>query len=271
MIEMPETLVSVVTICWQDLPGLRRTVDSVRSQSYGPMEHIIVDGGSTDGTAEYLQKLEPQPNWSSRTDKGRYDGMNIGTARANGELIIYMNSGDVFHDSSTVEKIVSRYAKSRFAWAYGLSNIVGPSGTVAVGGRIPFNHARFVIGGHVIPHQATIFSRSIVEAVGQYRIDIGLAADQEYMMRASMIKAPEGIADVLCDFDASGVGSARGAFHHYRDVARARKGLNVSVTGSRYLDLLMSTAFWFGTLVQRKSRALTLRLKPSFRGVSSDD
>ena len=69
--------VSVITITLNDLDGLKRTVDSVRAQRYaGPVEHIVIDGGSGDDVVDYLSRCEPGfAYWQSEPDAGRYDAM----------------------------------------------------------------------------------------------------------------------------------------------------------------------------------------------------
>jgi glycosyltransferase involved in cell wall biosynthesis len=99
-------LVSVVTVVINDAHGLQETIDSVRSQTYPNIEHIVVDGGSTDGTVEYLENLEGDVRWLSEPDDGIADAMNKGAAMAAGEWINFMNAGDIFVDGNTVERFL---------------------------------------------------------------------------------------------------------------------------------------------------------------------
>ena len=119
---------SVITIAWNDLDGLKRTVESVRAQTWTSVEHIVVDGGSNDGSREWLDTLDDRTDWMSELDKGRYDAMNKGIAKASGELIWFLNSGDWFRDPDTVARVVDEYLDSDFEWAYGFSNIVAVVG-----------------------------------------------------------------------------------------------------------------------------------------------
>jgi glycosyltransferase involved in cell wall biosynthesis len=254
--------VSVITIAWNDLGGLKRTVESVRAQTWAPIEHIVVDGDSEDGSREWLETLDERTDWVSEPDKGRYDAMNKGIAKASGDLIWFMNSGDWFRDSDTVARVVEEYLHSGFGWAYGLSNIVADGQTRAIGGRIPFELQRFLLGGRVVPHQAAVFSKKIVDQIGDYDITFGLAADQLFIARAALASPPHTIARVLCNFDATGAGSSRGAWHHYRDMSRTREATQVRVSGSRAVDRSLSWMLWAATVVQRKSRGLVNRLSP---------
>ena len=101
-----QPLVSVVTVCRNSLPQLRKTIDSVARQTFTDYEHIIVDGASTDGTADYLRQLDsPRLQWTSEPDNGIYDAMNKGTARCRGQWTIFMNAGDTFYQSDTLQQV----------------------------------------------------------------------------------------------------------------------------------------------------------------------
>lgn len=100
--------ISVITINYNNLSGLKETVNSVLSQSYDSTEYIIIDGGSTDGSAEYIQSVSScLTYWISEKDKGVYNAMNKGIDQATGDFLIFMNSGDRFFNSSVLYEIFS--------------------------------------------------------------------------------------------------------------------------------------------------------------------
>ncbi|MFC8302302.1 glycosyltransferase [Specibacter sp. NPDC057265] len=253
---------SIITIAWNDLDGLRKTVDSVRLQKFHNIEHIVIDGGSEDGTREYLAQLDPSIKWVSEGDAGRYDAMNKGAKMATGDLLWFLHSSDIFHSSDTVNFVAAKYIQTPFMWGHGLSQIVDGSRILGIGGKIPFNHSRFLIGGHVIPHQATVFNKDFFWTIGGYDIDFGLSADQMFMMKASMASVPEVWGELLCDFDALGAGSARGASAHYKDMSRARNVLGISVTGFRITDMLLAVCCTFSTLLERFLRKIMRKTRP---------
>ena len=87
---------------------LRKTVESVDSQTYRNKEFVVIDGGSTDGTREYLVQHQNQIDaWISESDQGIYDAMNKGSRKATGEWIIFLNSGDVFSNDHVLEDVFS--------------------------------------------------------------------------------------------------------------------------------------------------------------------
>lgn len=98
--------ISIITINYNNLSGLKETIDSVLSQSYDSTEYIIIDGGSTDGSAEYIQSVSSNlAYWISEKDRGVYDAMNKGIDQATGDYLIFMNSGDRFFNSSVLSEI----------------------------------------------------------------------------------------------------------------------------------------------------------------------
>lgn len=100
---------SIVTINYNNLEGLKRTYDSVVSQTCHDYEWIIIDGGSTDGSKEFIEEHQGKfAYWCSEPDKGVYNAMNKGIAKAKGEYLNFMNSGDCFYDEHTLEDVFSQ-------------------------------------------------------------------------------------------------------------------------------------------------------------------
>jgi glycosyltransferase involved in cell wall biosynthesis len=91
----PNPLVSIVTPSFNQAPFLRRTIDSVLGQTYQPIEYVVMDGGSRDGSVEILQSYGERLRWVSEPDRGQTDAINRGFARSNGEIRAYVNSDDV--------------------------------------------------------------------------------------------------------------------------------------------------------------------------------
>lgn len=104
---------SIITITFNNLDGLKHTAESIHWQTWKDYEWIVIDGGSTDGTREYLESLEPKPDyWVSEKDNGVYDAQNKGTLLSKGEYGIYMNAGDTFYDRDVLEKVFSQEHKA---------------------------------------------------------------------------------------------------------------------------------------------------------------
>jgi glycosyltransferase involved in cell wall biosynthesis len=101
--------VTVITVSRNAEATLQATIDSVRSQDYPHIEHIVVDGASTDGTAEIIRRNAAHlAYWTSEPDAGIYDAMNKGVAKATGEWVILLNADDAFHDGGVVGAVFGK-------------------------------------------------------------------------------------------------------------------------------------------------------------------
>jgi len=111
---------SVVTITYNNLEGLLKTSESVLAQTFEDFEWIIIDGGSSDGTVQFLRTFDrPKISWLSEKDSGIYDAMNKGIKLSNGEYCIFMNAGDSFFDSSVLMSVSDTIGSRRPAIVYG--------------------------------------------------------------------------------------------------------------------------------------------------------
>jgi len=99
-------LVSVLTPSYNQATWLGDNLLSVRCQSYGNIEHVVMDGGSTDSSGELLAQAEGHVTWRSEPDRGQSDAINKAFRESSGELIGWLNSDDAFFDCTVVEKVV---------------------------------------------------------------------------------------------------------------------------------------------------------------------
>ncbi|MHC5916375.1 MAG: glycosyltransferase, partial [Nostoc sp.] len=126
---MSNIVISIVTISRNNIQGLFKTLESVKAQDYEYIEHIIIDGGSNDGTKELLYSYQHTKIFSyiSELDDGISSAFNKGIDRSNGDLIFFLNAGDVFVSNTIVSEVVKSYLTHK--WKCG------------VGGRISSNYA----------------------------------------------------------------------------------------------------------------------------------
>ena len=112
---------SIITINYNNAEGLRKTLASVASQTYPNIEHIIVDGASTDGSVDVIKEYENQLNithstihllWSSEPDNGIYDAMSKGVRKATGDYVWILNSGDEVISTDVVERMMATLANN---------------------------------------------------------------------------------------------------------------------------------------------------------------
>lgn len=94
---------SIITVCYNSISTIEETIESVRKQTYDEYEHIIIDGSSTDGTKDIIEKYAKSSNkvkFISENDKGIYNAMNKGIKLATGDFIVFLNSDDTFEKNS---------------------------------------------------------------------------------------------------------------------------------------------------------------------------
>lgn len=109
---MNDVKITVVTVCYNAVDTIEKTILSVISQMYPNIEYIIIDGASTDGTVDIINQYRDKITYFvSESDKGIYDAMNKGIKAATGDWINFMNAGDTFYDSEVVTKVVKELDK----------------------------------------------------------------------------------------------------------------------------------------------------------------
>jgi len=120
---MTDPLFSIVTITYNNHDGLVKTANSIMEQKNSDQkstyEWIIIDGGSTDQTQQYLHDLSPYATIISEIDNGIYDAMNKGLSRATGRYICFMNAGDTFPDSTILNALTHHAAYDQYDFIYG--------------------------------------------------------------------------------------------------------------------------------------------------------
>ena len=100
---------SIITVNYNNREGLRRTIESVIAQTFRDFEFIVIDGGSTDGSTDVLREYDEYISyWVSEKDSGIYNGMNKGIARATGNYLNFMNSGDCFYDANVLQHVTDQ-------------------------------------------------------------------------------------------------------------------------------------------------------------------
>lgn len=173
-------LISVVTVVFNGAQCLEETIKSVIGQTYPSIEYLVIDGGSSDGTADIIRKYAPRLGfWISEPDNGIYDAMNKGIKHARGEWIIFMNAGDSFYDDNTVREVFREYPKDA-------DMIYGHHQTKYGNGYLRIRKAgklKSIWKGLPFSHQS-LFARTSLMKKFQFDEKNGLAADFEVVYKA---------------------------------------------------------------------------------------
>jgi len=178
--------ISVITVAWNAAATIGDTLRSVAAQTGVDVEHIIVDGGSADATAEIVADYAgPGAIFVSEPDKGLYDAMNKGVARATGDVIGFLNADDFFCRTDALALIAAAVHDLKVDAVSGSVAIVRASSInklVRVYSSTSFAPwmLRF---GHMPPHPGFYVRRSVFEAVGSFDPTITIGADFDWMLR----------------------------------------------------------------------------------------
>ena len=221
---------SIVTINYNNAEGLRKTLASVAAQTYRNIEHVVVDAASTDGSVdiikEYAEKADYSVPWSSKKDKGVYNGMNVGIQRATGDYIQILNSGDILAAPDVTERMISELDslnakrsslnEDSVAILYGnmLKSYDGKTiinrDTCGSGMYTPDSFLYFYRG--TLNHDCAYIRRDLFEKYGLYNDEMKICSDWEWYVKAIALGGEKAIytnIDVTI-FDMNGVSESHG-------------------------------------------------------------
>ncbi|MGB4399247.1 MAG: glycosyltransferase family 2 protein [Daejeonella sp.] len=175
---------SVITIVYNNVSDIERTILSVLNQTYPSIEYIIVDGASTDGTLDILTSYESRlSRLISEKDAGIYDAMNKGLREATGDYVLFMNSGDEIYAADTVEKVFASHPDADIY--YGETEMFDESWK-SLGQRrhkapenFTWNDFKY---GMSISHQAIYIRKAIT---GPYDLNYKLSSDIDWILNAA--------------------------------------------------------------------------------------
>ena len=177
-------LVSIIVPSFNQGRFIQNTIRSILNQDYRNVEVIVVDGGSTDNTLDVLERLKDRVTYVSERDKGQSDAINKGFGMANGDIVTWLNSDDIYPDRTTISRIVSAFRHSpEYDFVYGdFIEIDANNRVLKIYKRPRYSHARLLRIGY-ISQPATFFRRVVIDAM-LVREDLRYAMDLEYWLRA---------------------------------------------------------------------------------------
>ena len=181
---LPKPVFSVITVVYNGAAVLERTLQSVVSQQYSRLEYLVIDGGSTDGTLELLERYRDRIDvLVSESDRGLYDAMNKGIDRASGDFIWFLNAGDEFTTPDTVARLAEAWQGEDVL--YGETIMLDESGQEA--GFRDYKRLPRALNwysfreGMVVCHQSLVVSRRIAQ---RYNLDYPISADIDWAIRS---------------------------------------------------------------------------------------
>ncbi len=184
MPERPLTI-SVITVCWNSEATIEDTLRSVASQTYPSVEHIVVDGGSSDGTMKIVERFPHVAKAVSEPDRGIYDAMNKGIRISTGEIIGTINADDFYAAPDVLARVAALFEDPTIDVCYGDLCYVGyrdPTRIVRYWRSSEFKPDLF-LHGWCPPHPTFFVRRSVYDRLGTYDLSYQIAADVDLTMR----------------------------------------------------------------------------------------
>jgi glycosyltransferase involved in cell wall biosynthesis len=188
-----EPLVSIVTATYNSASFIEECILSVKKQTHKNIEHIIIDGGSTDKTIEVIKKYENTYNlkWVSEKDGGLYDALNKGFKMATGEIFAWLDS-DNLYEEDIIEKIVYVFKNNlNTDFVYGNVIIKNKDSFKIYKARKEFNFddALFYNTGGIPVQPGSFFTKEMFEKISGFNIKYKIASDYDFWLKALKIKS----------------------------------------------------------------------------------
>ncbi len=187
-------LVSVVTVVFNGAKHIEETIQSVASQTYRNIEHIVIDGGSTDGTVDIIRRHDATLSyWMSETDAGVYDAMNKGVALVTDpdSYILFANADDRLYSTQAIERVIS--ASGGEDLVYGRMVLADEQVSSIVGKRVELEDLAL----QTLCHPATFVRRRIFDSVGKFDTSYTIAADYDHIVRCFAAPVSTRFVDVI--------------------------------------------------------------------------
>jgi len=178
--------ISVITATYNSAATVAECLDSIASQDWPEVEHIVVDGGSTDGTLDVLErKFEQISRLVSEPDDGIYDALNKGIGLATGEVVGFLHADDVLADDKVLSRIAASLSDPKVEGVYGDLQYVRNDDSGAIvrhweAGEFSADRLRW---GWMPPHPALYVRRAWYEQLGMFDIRYRIAADYLCMLK----------------------------------------------------------------------------------------
>ena len=177
--------VSIITACYNSAATISETLETVRIQDYPNIEHVLVDGRSTDKTVDIIRSYPHVTKFVSEEDQGLYDAINKGIRMSTGDIIGVLNSDDFFPHSGVISDIVQVFQEQQVDAVYGDIAFVRPDNlrkVVRLYSSKKFHPRKFAYG-YMPAHPSFYVKRKFYESYGLYKVDYKIAADYELLMR----------------------------------------------------------------------------------------
>lgn len=176
--------VSIITVCKNAQDTIERTIKSVISQDFKDIEYLIIDGASTDKTLDIINNYQEKIDTIiSEPDKGLYYAMNKGIERSKGEVIYFLNSGDMLFKTNTISNVIKAFGENNVDIIYGDIALYNPDQPQKLIIRSQKDINNFFLCHDTIYHQSIFAKKNIFVKYGEFNTLYKLSADYEWILR----------------------------------------------------------------------------------------
>lgn len=187
------TTVSVITIGWNNLDGMKRTFSSLTGQTFRRVQHVVVDGGSEDGTLRWVSEnpVFVDTVVISEPDDGIFDAMNKGIALATGEIVYFLNAGDCIACDSVIQMAVDSYEEVGWGWAFGRSLMVDEKfRPTRRASKQSYSWIKRTFWHYALSHQSVFMKRQLINDYGGFDVRFPVVADCHLITRIGRVERP---------------------------------------------------------------------------------
>ena len=184
---------SIVTCTWNSAATLGDTLASVAAQSFCDVEHIFVDGGSSDGTLEMIDAYQCNKRVLRDVRGGISRAMNEGIRHATGEFIAHLHSDDYYFSNDVLETVAQRFSADKVDWMFGNIQVLRDGVLQAPHAMRPFSYRSLAAGKAFVPHPAVFVRKTAFERVGLFDEQLKYAMDIDLWLRLGAVARPTAV------------------------------------------------------------------------------
>jgi glycosyltransferase involved in cell wall biosynthesis len=205
-------LISIITVCYNAVDFIEQCMRSVFDQEMPGLEYVVIDGGSTDGTVEIIERYASKVSyWHSKPDRGIGHAFNLGVEHSRGEWLLFLNADDYFCRTNVLHILAKHATLSLADVIYGRVQPVSREANPRLVRKMvgwPFSPWAFLLKD-LIPHPAALTSRAYFTRVGPFREDLKIVLDYEHYLRSYRTLKTVFLPEVLTHMRVGGISSDR--------------------------------------------------------------
>ncbi len=244
-------LVSIITCTVNSEKYLKECLDSVASQDYPNIEHVVIDGNSDDGTRRILEKY-PTIKVYTRNPMGISDAMNYGLEKSSGKIIAHLHSDDRYVNAESVSKAVNAIIESGRKWCVGKIILINSDGSQKVPKNTPYSY-RKIFTKNPVGHPAVFIMREVFNSQGAFDTKLKYAMDIDLWLRIGTIYEPVQLFETLTFFRNYGGASTRSLWKSKLEGLRVKRhycGKDLFL----FIEIYFATLKWLASHIIERIR-----------------